>query len=90
MGLNAILSGHTNELLGLNINISQARLKVCKQCPLYKRSIILGEICNSKLWYNIETGDISTIEKDGYVRGCGCRLRAKTTVPNEKCPLNKW
>lgn len=90
MGLNAILNGHTNELFGLNTNMYEARIKVCKKCPLYKISTILGEVCNSKLWYNSETEDVSTVKKDGYINGCGCRLRAKTTLPNAFCPAGKW
>ena len=31
-----IIKGHTNELLGLNKDISKARLIICKDCPLYK------------------------------------------------------
>lgn len=50
----------------------------------------MGEICNSKLWYNPETEDISEIYKDGYINGCGCRLGAKTRLPNESCPAGKW
>nr|DAM86958.1 MAG TPA: 14-3-3 protein gamma [Caudoviricetes sp.] len=90
MGLGAILNGHTNEMLGLNKNISEVRIKVCRSCPLYKRSVVLGEICNSKVWYNPETGDISNSKKDGYINGCGCRLRAKTTLPGAFCPIGKW
>ncbi len=27
----------------------------------------------------------------GYIcKKCGCILKAKTTIINEKCPLNKW
>lgn len=90
MGLNAILSGHTNELLGLNADLYELRIKICKLCPLYKRSPILGEICNSKLWYNPRTGDVSPCKRDGYKNGCGCRLKAKTTLPNAFCPVGKW
>lgn len=90
MGLSAILNGHTNEMLGLNKNMSEARIRVCKECKLYKKSVIFGEICNSKLWLNPDNGDISTEKKDGYINGCGCRLRAKTTLPNEFCPVGKW
>ena len=90
MGLNAILNGHTNELLGLNADLYKKRIRICKQFPLYKISTILGEVCNSKLWYNPETGDISSVKKDGYKNGCGCRLKAKTTLPNAFCPVGKW
>lgn len=90
MGIGAILNGHTNELFGLNKNISEVRMKICKKCPLFKQSVVLGEICNSKLWYNKKTGDISMKQKDGYINGCGCRLRAKTTLANAVCPVGKW
>lgn len=31
------------------------------------------------------------IWKLGYIcKECGCILKSKTTVKNEKCPLNKW
>ena len=90
MGLSAILNGHTNELLGLNKNISLVRLNICKKCKLYKNSSLLGEICNNKLWINPKNEDISTEYKDGYIKGCGCRLRAKTTLVNATCPIGKW
>lgn len=88
MEIGNIVNGHVNELLGLNKDISTIRLAICVKCPLY--SPRFGGICNNRLWYNKETGDVSTRKKDGYVRGCGCRLRAKTTLSNEKCPAGKW
>lgn len=90
MGLNAILKGHINEVLGLNTDMYSSRIQICKKCPLYKIHLKMGEICNSKLWYNPETEDISEIYKDGYINGCGCRLGAKTRLPNESCPAGKW
>ena len=84
-----IIKGHTNELLGLNKDISKARLEICKKCPLYKETLA-GAICNNKLWLNPETGDISKVEKDNYLRGCGCRLAAKTTISYMVCPVGKW
>lgn len=89
MGLKAILDGHTNELLGLNKDASEARMKICKQCPLFKKTIV-GPICNSRLWLDLETGEISTTKKDRYKNGCGCRLEAKTTLLSAVCPINKW
>lgn len=88
MNIKDIIQGHWNELIGNNSDISENRLKICYSCPLYSSK--LGGICNSNLWLNIDTEDISDIPKDGYKNGCGCRLRAKTKVPNEVCPLNKW
>lgn len=86
--LGQIVQGHANELFGLNKDISKERLQICYSCPLYSQK--LGGICNNKLWLNPLTGDISIEQKEGYKRGCGCRLLAKTRLPNAHCPLNKW
>lgn len=89
MGVTDIFQGHTNELLGLNKDISKTRLDICIKCPLYKKTIA-GPICNSKLWLDVKTGDVSLTSKQGYKNGCGCRLNAKTTLPLAECPLSKW
>lgn len=84
-----IAEGHINEVLGFNTNVSEARLKICKKCPLYHIGLF-GPVCSMRLWLNPETGDISSEQKDGYIRGCGCRLDAKTRVINESCRAGKW
>lgn len=89
MGLASILEGHTNELLGLNKDISKARMTICKKCPLCKYTLV-GPVCNPNLWVNTKTNEISESKKDGFENGCGCRLEAKTTLVNAICPLNKW
>ena len=89
MDISDILKGHLNEVSGVNQTISSQRMQICKKCPLYKESVI-GPICNSKIWVDLKTGDISTIQIDGYVNGCGCRLKAKTTLRHAHCPANKW
>lgn len=83
-----IVSGHVNELLGLNKDISQERMKICKTCPLYKPSF--GGVCNHSLWLNPQTLDISDRAKPGYIRGCGCRLNSKTRLPYASCPAHRW
>lgn len=83
-----IIQGHTNELLNINEELSKSRLKVCYRCPLYNNR--LGGTCNNRLWLNPNTGDVSINEKEGYTRGCGCRLSPKTRLPNAKCPVGKW
>ena len=88
MDIGQIVHGHVNEVLGLNENIKEKRMKICLKCPLYKDT--LGGICNSKLWLNPKTGDVSTEQEDGYYRGCGCRLQAKTTLATATCPAKKW
>lgn len=88
LAINDIVKGHANELLGLNVDISEKRLEICMKCPIY--SPRYGGICNDKLWLNPETDEISTSRKEGYIRGCGCRLSAKTTLPNASCVAGKW
>lgn len=88
MEIGHIIKGHINEALNLNKDISKSRMQICLSCPLY--SPILGGICNSKLWLDPLTGEVSTNKKDGYVNGCECRLSAKTRLTDAKCPANKW
>ena len=83
-----IVEGHVNELLNRNKNISEIRMKICKVCPIFQNK--LGGICNSNLWLNPITNDVSFPKKDGYIRGCGCRLQAKTTLIDEQCEAHKW
>ena len=83
-----IVKGHVNELLGLNQDISQVRMNMCRRCPLFLNE--LGGICNPTLYLDAKTGDVSTKKKDGYVNGCGCRLSAKTRLSGSKCPNGKW
>ena len=88
MEVGQIVTGHINELLGLNKNISEARINICKKCPIYSSK--LGGICNNRLYINPENEDVSVEKLEGYIQGCGCRLQAKTTILNEHCPINKW
>lgn len=88
MEVKQIVQGHFNELFKLNDDISKNRLKICYQCPLFLNK--LGGICNNRLWLNVNTGDVSTIKKVGYVKGCGCLLKSKVNNVNSKCPVNKW
>lgn len=88
MEVKHIVQGYINDVFNINENISKNRLKICYGCPLYSHRF--GGVCNSRLWLNVQTGDVSITKKDGYKKGCGCKLSAKTRVPNAKCPLNKW
>lgn len=89
MNIGNIISGHVNEFFGLNKDIMKERLKICKKCPLYSKKFGT-EICNSSLYIDPKTGELSLEYKDGYKRGCGCRIKAKLTILDEKCPIDKW
>lgn len=85
-----IINGHVNEALGKNEDIKEERMNICKKCPLYKETP-MGPICNPRLYINeTDKESISDIPKIGYKRGCGCRLTAKTRLPNGKCIILKW
>lgn len=84
----AIVHGHLNEALGKEEGLSAERTAVCKQCPIYTPSF--GGICNSKLWLNPDTGEISNKKRDGFFKGCGCRIPAKTRLIYAHCPAGKW
>ncbi len=84
-----ILTGHINEILERNNEIYKFRIKICKSCPLFDRNKVLGWVCSNKLWIN-KDGEVSKKEKDGFVKGCGCRLEAKLRNMNSKCIISKW
>lgn len=88
MSIVDIVNGHVYELFNLQEELSKNRLRICYKCPLYLQKY--GGMCNSKLWLNVTTGDVSLHEKPEYKQGCGCRLQAKTRLANAKCPLDKW
>ncbi len=90
MGLKAIIDGHIKELTGQNGDLSEWRMDICRECPLFKVLPIAGPICNNNKYLDTKTGDVSDSPKKGYRRGCGCRLQAKTRLKDSKCPLGKW
>lgn len=83
-----ILDGHVKELLGANSDLSEQRLNICKQCAIYKPQ--LGGICDSSKYVSPDGSEWSLTRKTGYIRGCGCRLAAKSKLPHGKCPVGLW
>ena len=82
-----IIEGHIRELIKSNEELSQERLIICKNCSIIK---LKNLICNNNLYVNPYTNEFSSLPKKGYYKGCGCRLKAKTTLVNERCPAGKW
>lgn len=89
MALKNIINGHVNEILDKNNELHENRISICKECPLFSKQWF-GYICNNNLWINPETNDVIDYEDEGYTRGCGCRLEAKTRDIESECPINKW
>lgn len=83
-----IIEGHINELTGKHKSLSETRMAICNACPIC-RSTSVGPICDSTKWINKEN-KVSDSERPGYVRGCGCRNEAKTTLEGAHCIIGKW
>lgn len=84
-----IAKGHYNEILNREEVISKKRLQICKNCPILSDTMF-GMMCDSKKYLDPKTNQVSYVAKDGYKKGCGCRLSAKTRVLDAKCPQGKW
>lgn len=84
-----IIKGHLKEAFNMEDKLYRERIKICKECPLYKESNI-GPICNPNLYLNAETGEYRYAPKEGFTKGCGCRLNAKTRLEDGHCPSGKW
>lgn len=84
-----IIKGHYNELFGKEDDLSKERMAICHNCPLLIWST-LGWRCNSNLYLDPITLEVSEQPKEGFIPGCNCRLEAKTRVPENHCPVGKW
>lgn len=69
---------------GLNI---EERLAICKKCPIYEPT--RGR-CNSNLWLNPDTDEVSTYARIGYIRGCNCIISIKAKNEYNHCVAGKW
>lgn len=90
MSLGEIINGHLKELLNQEQTLSEKRIQICRECKLFKDDKVLGYICDKNKYYNPITDSLALEPTDGYINGCGCRLRAKSRLQEAKCPLNKW
>ena len=84
-----IIKGHWNELFNKQERLHKERMAICNSCPLFTEASY-GKICNQNLYINPKTDEFSTYFKEGYIKGCGCRLDAKTRDPGSLCPAKKW
>lgn len=65
----------------------EERNRICMACPICDTD---NYVCRSSLYLNPNNNDISTIPKEGYIKGCGCLLKYKIKNINKKCPAGKW
>ena len=85
-----ILDGRANEAVGNTDGLYEERMKICKECGLYKETM-MGPVCNAKLYISTEDKTtISNIPKIGFKKGCGCMLDRKAKLKFAKCIVEKW
>ena len=82
-----IIEGATKELLNMNKELSDLRMAICKECPLFIKS---SKKCNSNLFLNIKDNTVTNYKIKNSYQGCGCYLKLKTRVVDEECPAKKW
>lgn len=83
-----VVQGHVKELFNKEQELSEQRMKICRQCPLFTDS--MGGICDSKKCYNTKTKQMAYAPGDDVICGCQCRLEAKSRIKGAKCVLDKW
>ena len=69
----------------MNASSINDRLEICQKCPIYT-----NKRCNSSLWINPETDEVSTYARRGFVRGCGCFVEVKARNQSNHCIAGKW
>lgn len=82
-----IAEGYTNWALGREDELSEARMKICRECPLYNEDT---DRCDSGRGINIKTEELVKYPGKDIVMGCGCKMQPKSKSPSSKCVLNKW
>ena len=65
----------------------EERMNICKRCPIFSP---MDERCNSRLWINPDTNEVSTSFRTGFVRGCGCIVSVKVKNSLNHCVAGKW
>lgn len=75
-----------NKEKSMNVLNTDERLAICRRCPIYSYD---GR-CNSKLWLNPDTNEVSTYAKIGFIRGCNCVMKVKARNFNNHCIAGKW
>ena len=91
MSLKDIIKGHMKEFTNDNDELAQERLAKCKTCPLFLLTPV-GPICNPNRYYDNDKEQAYAYQNDEVTRikGCGCRLNAKTRLEDATCPRKLW
>lgn len=68
-------------------NYINRRQRICNLCPIHLEE---ENICDAYSYVNPETMEKSKKPKEGFIKGCGCRLDFKIKNINSKCIAGLW
>ena len=82
-----IAEGWTNYALGKENELSEQRMKICRQCKLYN---VETDRCDSRRCLNLKTNELVQVPGKDVICGCNCVMQAKTRLERAKCIMSKW
>ena len=85
-----IASGWAKDIVKAEQELHDERMAVCKECPLFTASSLIGPKCDSKKCWDTENNYYVSGPGKHFICGCGCALDKKTRVKSAKCVLDKW
>ena len=87
--INAGYQGSIERVVEEERSRRERRMAICSRCPLYTEDPFLGAVCDHRKYLG-SGGVVTAYPTPGAVNGCGCKLLAKTSLPDEVCVLKKW
>lgn len=82
-----IAEGWTNDLLGREQELSEKRMAICRECPLYNEKT---DRCDGKRCIDKITGEITSTPSKSSICGCQCLMKKKTKSPRSHCTRGLW
>lgn len=82
-----IAEGWTNYALGREKELSESRMKICRECPLYNTD---KDTCDSKRCWDKANEKLVNYPGKDIICGCSCYMTKKTASPSAHCVLGKW
>lgn len=69
---------------------AKKRLEICRACPLCRIDNESGPVCDNKKYISPDGAVASYFPREGWKKGCGCRLQIKCANINKHCIIGKW
>ena len=82
-----IAEGWTNYALGREQELSESRMKICRECPLYNEE---KDTCDGKRCWDKVNQKLVDYPGKNIVCGCNCYMSAASKSRSKKCILDRW